>query len=51
MPIASLKRGKTLPTHECPRYDTKQLDGDDPVMLKLLGMRIIPSLPPILDPF
>ena len=31
---ASLQRGKTQPPHnECPGYDTKQFDGEAPVML------------------
>ena len=25
-------------SNECPRYDTKQSDGEAPVMLELLGM-------------
>ena len=35
-------------TNECPRYDTKQSDGEAPVMLELWGMRsnpLLPSLP------
>ena len=32
-------------TNECPGYDTKQSDGETPVMLELWGMRSIPSLP------
>ena len=36
--------GKTLP-HECSVYDTKQSDGEIPVMLELWGMRSTPSLP------
>ena len=31
----SLQRGKTLLPNECPRYDTKQSDGEVPVMLEL----------------
>ena len=31
--------------NECPRYDTKQSDGDVPVMLELWGIRSTPSLP------
>ena len=38
-----LQRGKT--SHECPVYDTKQSDGEIPVMLGLWGMRSTPSLP------
>ena len=33
------------PPNECPRYDTKQSDGDVPVMLDLWEMWSIPSLP------
>ena len=31
-------------TNECPGYDTKQSDGEVPVMLKFWGMRSTPSL-------
>ena len=31
--------------NECPRYDTKQYDGEVPVMLELWGMQSTPSLP------
>ena len=37
-PAASLQRGKT-PFNECSGYDTKQSDGEAPVMLVLWGMR------------
>ena len=37
-------RGVRLP-NECPGYDTKQSDGEIPVMLELWGMRSTPSLP------
>ena len=30
--------------NECPRYDTKQSDGEIPVMLELWGMQSAPSL-------
>ena len=40
----SAERKDPLP-NECPAYDTKQSDGEAPVMLELLGMRSIPSLP------
>ena len=33
------------PTNECPIYDTKQSDGEVPVMLRLWGIRSISSLP------
>ena len=36
-PTPSLQRGKT-PTNECPAYDSKQFDGEAPVMLELLGI-------------
>ena len=32
------------PLDECPRYDTKQSDGEVPVMLELWGIRCTPSL-------
>ena len=43
---ASLQRGKTPHTHsnECPGYDSKQSDGEVPVMLELWGMWSTPSL-------
>ena len=41
--------GKTLP-NECPGYDTKQSDGEVPVMLELWGMRSTPSLPLLQSP-
>ena len=31
-------------SNECPGYDTKQSDGEVPVMLELWGMRSTPSL-------
>ena len=43
-----LCRGVRPPPNECPRYDTKQSDGEVPVMLELWGMRstfLLPSLP------
>ena len=36
--------GKT-PPQECSRYDTKQTDGEVPVMLGFWGMQSSPSLP------
>ena len=42
--------GKTLTPNECPRYDTKQSDGEVPVMLELWGMQSTPSLPSLPDP-
>ena len=46
-PTAPLQRGKTphTHTHKCPGYDTKQSDGEIPVMLELWGMWSTPSLP------
>ena len=32
-------------SNECPSYDTKQSDGEAPVILKLWEMRSTPSLP------
>ena len=37
-PIASLQRGKT-PPNEFPGYDTKQSDGEVPVILEIWRMR------------
>ena len=34
----------TLPTDECSGHDTKQSDGEVPVMLELWGIRSTPSL-------
>ena len=36
--------GKT-PPQECPGYDTKQSDGEVPIMLEFWGMQSTPSLP------
>ena len=41
---APLQKGKT-PSSECPRYDTKQSDGEVPVMLELWAMWRTPLLP------
>ena len=38
------------PTNECPGYDTKQSDGEVPVMLELWGMRSTPLLPSLRGP-
>ena len=40
---APLQRGKT-PPNECPAYDTKQSDGEDPAVRELWGIRSTPSL-------
>ena len=50
-PTASLQSGKTLPLpYECPRYVTKQSDGEVSVMLELWGMRSTPLLPGVVVP-
>ena len=36
--------------NECPGYDTKQSDGEAPVMLELWGMWSIPLLPSLPSP-
>ena len=36
--------------NECPHYNTKQSEGEAPVMLKLWGMQSTPSLPSFLGP-
>ena len=38
------------PTNECPRYDTKQSDGQILVLQKLWGMRSTTSLPSLPGP-
>ena len=43
MSTAPLQRGKT-PPNKCPGYDTKQSDGEVPVILELWGMWSTPSL-------
>ena len=46
-----LCRGVRFPTpNECPRYDTKQSDGQVLAMLELWGMRSTPSLPSLPGP-
>ena len=37
-------------SNECPGYNTKQSNGEIPVILELWGMRSIPSLPSIPGP-
>ena len=39
------------PTNECPGYDTKQSDGEVPVMLELWGIRSTPLLPSLSGQF
>ena len=46
-----LCRGVRSPPNECPAYDSKQTDGEAPVMLELWGMRSTPSLPSLPGPF
>ena len=46
---ASLQKYMT-PINKCPVYDTKQSDGEVPVMLELWGVRSIPWLPSLLGP-
>ena len=41
---------EVMPLNECPRYDTKQSDGEVPVMLKLWGTRSTSSLPSLPGP-
>ena len=38
------RRMRPLPHNECPGYDTKQSDGEVPVMLELWGMQSTPLL-------
>ena len=45
-----LCKGGEPPPNGCPRYDTKQFDGDVPVMLELWGMQSTPSLPLLSGP-
>ena len=45
-----LCRGVRPPPNECPRYDTKQSDGEVPAVLELWGMRSTPSLPSLPGP-
>ena len=35
---------------ECPGYETKQSDGEVPVILEICGMQSTPSLPSLPDP-
>ena len=46
----SEKGSKTPPSIERPGYDTKQSDGEVPVMLELWGMWSTPSLPSLPGP-
>ena len=40
-----LKTAPLQKDNECPGYDTKQSDGEVPVMLELWGIQSTPSLP------
>ena len=47
----TLGKGMNPLTHnECPGYDTKQSDGEVPVMLEIWGMRSTPLLPLLSGP-
>ena len=46
-----LCRGVRPPPTKCPGYDTKQSDGEVPVMLELWGIWSTPSLPLLPGPF
>ena len=46
----SLQKGKTPSPNACPGYDTKQSDGEVPVILNLWGMRSAASLPSLPGP-
>ena len=49
--LAHFCRGVRPPSHnECPGYDTKQSDGEVPVMLRPWGIRSTPSLPLLRGP-
>ena len=48
-PTESLHRSKT-PQRVSYRYDSKQSDGEDPVMLEIWGMRSTSSLPSLSGP-
>ena len=45
-----LQRRKTPSPNECPGYDTKQSDGEAPVMQELWEIRGIPLLPSLPGP-
>ena len=50
IPRLLLCRGVRPPFKVCPGYDTKQCDGEVPVMLELWGTRSTPSLPSLPGP-
>ena len=43
-------KNSSISSNECPGYDTKQSDGEVPVMLELWGMWSTPSLPSLTGP-
>ena len=45
-----LCKGLKHPCNDCPRYDTKQSDGEVPIMVALWGMQSILSLPSLTGP-
>ena len=45
-----LCKGVRSPPNECPGYDTKQSDGEVPVMLEFWGIQSTPSLPSLQGP-
>ena len=45
-----LCKGVRLPPNQCPRYDTKQSDGEFCFILELWGLRSCPSLPSLSSP-
>ena len=44
------REARNSPTNECPGYDSKQSDGEVPVMLELWGMQNNPYLPSLPGP-
>ena len=49
-PTASLLRGN-IPHNQCPAYNTKEYDGEVPIMLELGGMQSTPSMPSLPSTF
>ena len=43
--LAQSSAEEQVSSDECPTYDTKQSDGESPVMLELWGMQSTPSVP------
>ena len=50
IPRLHLCRGLRPPPNESPGYDTKQSDGEVPLMLELWGMQSTPLLPSLPGP-